>query len=115
MKTKISHLVPELPVTDVEKAQAFYHEQLGFDIAWIYPDKSIGAVSKGEAAIFLRKQSEINVSTHWIFVDNVDEAYQEVTVKVIKIVEPIENKPWGIRQFTIEDLDGNRFIFHHDI
>jgi len=30
------------------------------------------------------------------------------------IVEPPETKPWGLRQFTVEDLDGNRFYFHHD-
>src|SRR2546427_9291327 len=31
-----------------------------------------------------------------------------------KIVEPLEKKPWGLRQFTVEDLDGNRFYFHCD-
>jgi uncharacterized glyoxalase superfamily protein PhnB len=31
-----------------------------------------------------------------------------------RIVEPLEKKPWGLRQFTVEDLDGNRFYIHHD-
>jgi len=26
----------------------------------------------------------------------------------------LEKKPWGLRQFTVADLDGNRFHFHHD-
>ena len=26
------------------------------------------------------------------------------------IVEPLEKKPWGLTQFTVEDLDGNRFF-----
>ena len=26
----------------------------------------------------------------------------------------LETKPWGLRQFTVEDLDGNRFYFHCD-
>jgi len=30
------------------------------------------------------------------------------------IVEPLQKMPWGLRQFTVEDLDGNRFYFHHD-
>jgi len=30
------------------------------------------------------------------------------------IVEPLEKKPWGLRQFAVDDLDGNRFYFHHD-
>jgi predicted enzyme related to lactoylglutathione lyase len=115
MKSEIHQPVPELPVKDVEKAQAFYRDELGFSIAWIYPDKSIGAVSKGETAIFFRKQAGTMINTHWIFADDIDEVYEEIKLSRIKIIEPIENKSWGMRQFTIEDIDGNRFIFHHDI
>jgi predicted enzyme related to lactoylglutathione lyase len=115
MKSKIHQPVPELPVKDVEKAQAFYRDELGFTIAWIDPDKSIGAVSKGETAIFLRKRSGTIINTHWIFADDIDEVYEEIKLTRTKIVESIENKSWGMRQFTIEDIDGNRFIFHHDI
>jgi predicted enzyme related to lactoylglutathione lyase len=115
MKSKIHQAVPELPVKDVERAQAFYQEKLGFKIGWIDPTKTIGAVSKDEAVIFLRKQPTIVPNTHWIFADNVDEIYKEFMEASITITEDIESKPWGIRQFTIEDIDGNRFIFHHDI
>jgi uncharacterized glyoxalase superfamily protein PhnB len=55
------------------------------------------------------------INTHWIFADDIDEVYEEIKLSRIKIIEPIENKSWGMRQFTIEDIDGNRFIFHHDI
>jgi predicted enzyme related to lactoylglutathione lyase len=115
MKSKIHQPVPELPVTDVEKAQAFYHDELDFNIGWIDPDKTIGAVSKEETVIFLRKRSGAIVNTHWIFADNIDELYREIQATNTNIVEPIEDKPWRIRQFTIEDIDGNRFIFHQDI
>jgi uncharacterized glyoxalase superfamily protein PhnB len=30
------------------------------------------------------------------------------------ITEPLEKKPWGLTQFTVEDLDGHRFYFHCD-
>jgi len=30
------------------------------------------------------------------------------------ITERLEKKPWGLTQFTVEDLDGNRFYFHQD-
>jgi uncharacterized glyoxalase superfamily protein PhnB len=30
------------------------------------------------------------------------------------ITEPLQQKPWGLTQFTLEDLDGNRFFFHRD-
>lgn len=115
MKSIIHQPVPELPVKDVEKSQVFYRDKLGFEIAWTDPTKNIGAVSKGETAIFLRKQKKVVPNTHWVFADNVDEIYKEFIEASITISEDIETKPWGIRQFTMEDIDGNRFIFHHDM
>jgi catechol 2,3-dioxygenase-like lactoylglutathione lyase family enzyme len=115
MKSTFHQPVPELPVKDVEKAQEFYRDKLGFKIEWLYPTKTIGAISKDEAVIFLRQQDDGFPSTHWVFADNVDEVYKELVDAGITITEHIETKPWNIRQFTIEDLDGNNFIFHHDV
>ena len=47
MRTSLAPPVPELPVVDVERAQQHYRDVLGFDVNWLYPDKSIGAVSWG--------------------------------------------------------------------
>ena len=113
--TSIGQLVPELPVTDVERAQQHYRDALGFDIGWLYENKAIGAVSRGRAAIFFRKRTEpFEPAIHWIFADDIDATYEELKSSGAKIVEPLELKPWGLRQFTVEDLDGNRFYFHHD-
>ena len=54
--TSIGHPVPELPVADVERAQQHYRDALGFEIGWLYPGKEIGAVSRGNVAIFFRKR-----------------------------------------------------------
>lgn len=112
MTSIIHQPVPELPVRDVEKSQAFYRDKLGFEIGWIYPSKTIGAVSKGETVLFLGKQQTIVPYTLWVFADNIDEMFQELKEGSIVISENLETKPWGLRQFTIEDIDGNRFIFH---
>ncbi|WAC14617.1 hypothetical protein [Dyadobacter pollutisoli] len=29
-----------------------------------------------------------------------------------EITEEIENKPWGLRQFAVRDLNGHLFYFH---
>jgi catechol 2,3-dioxygenase-like lactoylglutathione lyase family enzyme len=114
----LSHIaqpVPELPVTDVERAQHHYRDVLGFDIAWLDPDKEIGAVSRGNAAIFLRKRAQpFEPGVNWVSAMDVDATYDELRVRGANIVEPLENRPWGLRQFAVEDLDGNRFYFHTD-
>jgi len=113
--TSIAPPVPELPVIDVERAQQHYRDALGFEIAWLYPDNEIGAVSRGDVAIFFRKKAApFEPAVHWVFADDLDATYAEFESLGANIVEPLEQKPWGLRQFTIEDLDGNRFYFHHD-
>jgi len=51
---------------------------------------------------------------HWIFAADIDATYAELRSRGARIVEPLEKKPWGLRQFTVEDIDGNRFYFHCD-
>jgi uncharacterized glyoxalase superfamily protein PhnB len=111
--TTIGPPVPELPVADVEKARQYYCDALGFDMGWLDPSKDIGAVSRENAAIFFRRrQKPFEPAVHWVFAHNLDATYEELRSSGARIVDPLEKKPWGLRQFTVEDLDGNRFYFH---
>jgi uncharacterized glyoxalase superfamily protein PhnB len=113
--TVIGQPVPELPVADVERAQKHYRDALGFEIGWLYPGKEIGAVSRGMVAIFFRKRNPpFEPAVHWVFAEDIDATYNELKSLGSNIVEPLQKMPWGLRQFTVEDLDGNRFYFHHD-
>jgi predicted enzyme related to lactoylglutathione lyase len=113
--TTIAQPVPELPVADVELAQRHYRDALGFAIGWLEPGKELGSVSRGDVAIFLRRRrGRFEPAVHWVFADDIDATYEECRAAGARIVEPLERKPWGLRQFTVEDLDGHRFHFHHD-
>jgi len=110
--TYIAQPVPELPVLDVARAQAYYRDVLGFTIEWSAGD-SLGSVARGEVAIFFRKRMPpFEPWIHWVFAQDLDATYEELVAAGAKIVEPLELKPWGKRQFTVEDIDGNRFYFH---
>ena len=43
-----------------------------------------------------------------MFAEDVDATYEEMKASGANIVEPLEKKPWGLRQFTVDDPDGNR-------
>ena len=112
----IGQAVPELPVVDVQRSQQHYKDALGFEIGWLYPDKEIGAVSRGKVAVFFRKRKPpFEPAVHWIFAEDIEALYNELKSSGAKIVDPLQEKPWGMRQFTVEDLDGNIFYFHHDL
>jgi len=112
-KNSMGPPVPELPVADVERAQQHYKNALGFEIGWLYPDKGIGAVSRDKAVIFFRRREPpFEAGIHWVFSEEIDALYEELKSLGANIVDPLEMKPWGIRQFTVQDLDGNLFYFH---
>ena len=92
--TTIDQLVPELPVTDVEKAQRYYRDVLGFEIGWLYRGKEIGSVSRGTVAIFFRRRQEpFEPAVHWVFAEDIDATYEEFRSLGSKIVEPLEKRP----------------------
>jgi len=110
-----SSAISELPLVDVERAQKHYRDTLGFEIGWRYPGNEIGAVSRGNVVIFVRQRRlPFEPAVHWVFAEDIDATYQELKSLNANIVDPLEKKPWGLRQFTVQDLDGNIFYFHHD-
>jgi catechol 2,3-dioxygenase-like lactoylglutathione lyase family enzyme len=112
--TSIGPPVPELPVADVERAQQHYRDSLGFEIGWLTEGKEIGAVSRDRAVIFFRKKDlPFDPTVHWSFVEDIDATYRELQSLGANITDPLEMEPWGIRQFTVQDLDGNLFYFHN--
>src|SRR3954469_6793690 len=108
--------VPELPVADVERAQQHYKDALGFEVGWLYPGKEIGAVSRDDMGpIFFRmRKPPFEPAVHWVFAEDIDASHQELKSSGANIVDPLERKPWGLRQFTVKDLDGRLYYFHHD-
>ena len=109
-------VIPQLPVADVEISQAYYRDVLGFEIAWITPDKSMGSVTKNGTTIFFRrKERGFQPTTQWMYTSDVDSTYEEFKKAGAEIVRGLEDMPYGIRQFTIRDLDGHRFHVYRGI
>jgi uncharacterized glyoxalase superfamily protein PhnB len=114
-RTTLAPPTPELPVEDVERAQLYYRDALGFEVGWLYPGREIGAVSRDDITIFFRRRERpFEPAVHWVFAPEIDATYEELRLRGARIVEPLASKPWGLRQFTVEDVDGNRFYLHCD-
>jgi hypothetical protein len=72
----------------------------------------IGAVSRAGVAIFFRKKEPpFEPAVHWVFAEDIDASYQELKSLGANIVDPLEKKPWGLRQFTVKDLEREPLLF----
>lgn len=123
MKHEFPGAVPEIPVGDINKAAAYYENNLGFSIDWGGEDGGIAGVSKGQCRMFLtnrffREQYGNSASVLiWLNLDSkkeVDELYQRWSGSQARIVSQPESKPWGLHEFTVADLDGNLFRVFYD-
>ncbi len=109
------YLTPQLPVLDVRATQEYYRDVLGFRIAWLWKN-DYGAVQKGDTQIYLTRVDEPEPPVCCcVDVEDADAAYEVCRSKGANIVSEIETKPWGMREFTLQDPDGHLFRIGHGV
>jgi len=123
MKHEFPGAVPEIPVSDINKAAAYYESKLGFSVDWGGADGGITGISKGLCRMFLTNRAfreqygNVGPVLIWLNLDSreeVNELHALWSGSQAKIVSPPESKPWGLHEFTVEDLDGNLFRVFYD-
>ena len=113
----IIHTRHVLAVKDPAIETDYYLNKLGFDRDFTVPGwefLSFGdfKVMLGECADEMTAEATGNHS--WfahVLVENVDEIYSEFIERGAVILSKIENKPWGIREFSVVTPDGHRITF----
>ena len=111
-KPKIHGLIPVLPVADVDAALTYYHDALGFSVEGRHADASgdivFGSVLCGGANFYFRKTKKPIAANHcMVYVEEVDEFCATLKARGVRILEDPEDKPWGYRQFVLEDINGH--------
>lgn len=97
--------------SDIEATLTFYKDVLGFESTWTWGEPpTFGSASMGGVTIMFNLQPELCAKVrghqHWVKVDDVDELYRTHLAKGAKVVEEVEDKPWGMREYVVEDLNG---------
>src|SRR5436305_14600668 len=101
--------IPAIPVTDIPRAQKFYAETFEFGNPWMHGEYG-GMERDGMHIHFMQKES---VSPIFLYnlVYSVDAVYTHVKSKGGKIFADLKDQPYGQREFTALDLDGNFIAF----
>jgi uncharacterized glyoxalase superfamily protein PhnB len=115
VKLKFKQSVPVIASADVRKTIDFYANVLGFQEHFVYGEPPVYAGIKRDDALLYIGHDPILVQRlkdgglHpdvFLWVEGVDELYQEHKAKGAKIVEEIADRPWDARQYVIEDPSG---------
>jgi uncharacterized glyoxalase superfamily protein PhnB/GNAT superfamily N-acetyltransferase len=105
-----------LASADIEQSIGFYKEVLGFESSWMYGNPpTFGCASWGSASVMFNLQPElvgrVEGHQHWFNVIDVDALYSLHLERGAKIAAEIENKPWGMREYTVVDPSGYHLRF----
>lgn len=123
MKSEFPGAVPELPVSDLTEAAAYYQNNLGFTLDWRDDELGLAGISKDHCRIFLANSrfrthyGNAGPALTWLNLDSkddVDELYRVWSASNAKLLSAPQSKPWGLHEFTATDLDGNLFRVFYD-
>ena len=106
-------IAPELPVANLRRSLEYYEVKLGFQTAMTMPDGDYAIVERDGVAIHLFQtgaQSLSPVSIH-IFTDGLDDLHAELQRRGASLKQNIIRKPWGNRDFRVNDNSGNEIKF----
>ena len=123
------YIAPYFFVDDVVATANDYRDKLGFqyDRFWGCPP-SFCMVYRSGVTIMLAQQPaegvmrpnhlvdpEASAWDAYIWVDDADALYRELENKGVRIARAICDQPYGCRDFEVEDRNGYRLCFGHDL
>lgn len=115
--------VPEIPVSDLAAATAYYRDRLHFTVDWIDPGIALAGLARDQCRIFLAGPAFRSGSGHsgpivtWLNLGSKEEVgalHVAWRASGALLLSAPESKPWGLHEFTAADPDGNRFRVFHD-
>jgi catechol 2,3-dioxygenase-like lactoylglutathione lyase family enzyme len=112
-KPKFEAVTPRLPVADVEKALAFYVDQMGFQLGWKWGDPLTHAnVCRDSISIdlILSPPERLGTAMAYFQLNGVDAYFSELKGRNVDVCE-LEDRLYGMRDFEVVDPDGNRLAF----
>lgn len=106
-----------LPVDDVMAAARFYTEKLGFELGFTWGEPAtMAGVNLGDAQIFLEQGTpNPDGCTLYFVVGDADELFTFHSRNHVEIVVTPDDRPYGLRDFRVRDLNGYALTFGHYI
>jgi len=107
-EAKLHAICPIFQVSNLERGIEFYTRVMGFELAWSWgdpPDRA--SLCRDAVEITLEVEANPILSHAYIQVDGIDAYFARVTSAGAKVLVPLADRVYGMRDGRIADPDGN--------
>ena len=107
----LERIMPELPLLDVPAGVAYYRDVLGFQVN--YQQNDLGVMDRDDVRLLLiaRTERHKGLGSCYIYVGDADALHAELVATGAAVQgEPVSH-PWGLREFSVLDPEGNQLKF----
>ena len=103
--------LPQLPLSDLAAGVAHYRDVLGFKVNYV--DHQVGVMDRDKVTVLLIQRTERNsgVGEAYFYIDDADRLCAELRQKGADVQGDPVSFPWGLREFSVRDLEGNELYF----
>ena len=107
--------VPVICTSDVEKTVAWFERTLGFKREWSLGEPAVYAgIRAGDAELYVSEDTALAAAIRerqfgpdiFLWVTGIDEVYREHLARGVEIVQELNTRPWGLRQYSIREPNG---------
>ena len=108
---RVRDAFPILLVADLERSVAFYRDGLGFTEEYGFEGFVQLAVEGGKLGLAATdKRVDPSSTAIWVYTDDVDALFAELTEAGAPVVAEPADQPWGERLASVADPDG--YVVH---
>ena len=121
----MGYISPTLAVRNMKQTIQFYRDSLAFKMGMAFPDADnpeyvdlskdgmvIMLVPTRNVGIHSKQKLGIGVNLYMQIDGDINGYYNEIKKKGVEIVVDIKDEPFGIRDFTVEDINGYKLTFN---
>jgi uncharacterized glyoxalase superfamily protein PhnB len=110
-----------LAVRDLAASVAYYTKVLGMALdfeapGWAFLSRGAFQVMLGECADAMPAHETGDHSYFaYVTVEAIDDLHAQVRANGADVMQPLLNKPWGMREFGVRTPDGHRIMFGQEL
>ena len=118
--THVTGIAPQFLVDDLDAAIAYYRDKLGFEVDFKY-ESFYASVTRDGFAIHLKCAAKLAADRDhrrqhehldaYISVSGVRELFRELESRGARVLQPLQERPWGCVDFYVEDPEGYILCF----